>query len=402
MRHWGLDAGVVFLNHGSFGGCPKVVLAAQRAVQELIEEEPVRFFVERCEGMLDNCRRALAGLVGADANGLAFVPNATVGVNTVLASLKLDAGDELLTNSHEYNACNNALSYWGGRLGAKVVSVPVPFPVEDEGRVVEAIVRGVTPRTKLAMVSHVTSPTGLVLPVEEITRALQARGVRVLIDGAHAPGMLPLNLAKIGAEYYTGNLHKWLCTPKGCAFVHVREDLLESVRPLVISHGANSARTDRSRFRIEFDYTGTMDVSAYLCVPAAIEFLSGLVPGGLEGLMQHNRQATLSARRMMCEAFGSPTPAPESMIGSLGAVLIPPAAGGAVTPSARGYHDALQDALIERHAVQIPIMPTPGAGGVTGGKPNDQRRIIRVAMQAYNSMEQVGYMVGCVREEMGM
>jgi isopenicillin-N epimerase len=402
MRHWGLDPSVVFLNHGSFGACPRVVLEAQRRVQELIEAEPIRFFVEFCEPMLDAARLRLAELVGCDAEGIALVPNATAGVNTVLASMQFEAGDELLTNSHEYNACNNALVRWGGVKGARVVSARVPFPVRDEGEVIDAIMGSVTSRTKLAMISHVTSPTGLVMPVRELTKALQARGVRVLIDGAHAPGMVPLNLAEIGAEYYTGNLHKWLCTPKGCAFVHVREDVRGEVRPLIVSHGANAERAGRSRFRLEFDYVGTFDVSAYLCIPPAEEFLSGLVEGGLSGLMRHNRENALSARRVLCAALGAREAAPASMIGALAAVELPSPPGGVILPSVRGYHDRLWDELIERHGIQVPIMPFPPKElGATYGPGNPQTRVVRVAMQAYNAMGQVEYLGRCLVEELG-
>ena len=400
-KHWDLDPGVVFLNHGSFGARPRAVLEKQRDVQRLIEREPVRFFVELCEGMLDDSRRALAGLLACDAEGLAFVPNATTGVNTVLASLRFEAGDELLTNTHEYNACNNALVRWGERWGAKVLSVNVPFPVRDEGEVIDSVLRGVTKRTKLAMLSHVTSPTGLVFPVEELTRSLQARGVRVLIDGAHAPGMVPLNLKEISAEYYTGNLHKWLCTPKGCAFVYVREDVRAEVRPLVTSHGANAISAERSRFRLEFDYVGTFDVSAYLCVPAAMEFLSGLVPGGIEGLMRHNRANALGARRVLCAALGSKEAAPESMIGTLAAVQMPMPSAIEARPSRRGYHDGLQDDLIERHGIQVPIMWfPPGGKGADRSGDATRARIVRVSMQAYNAMGQVEYLVRCLGEEM--
>lgn len=400
-RHWSHDPGVVFLNHGSFGGCPRVVLERQREVQDLIEREPVRFFVELCEPLLDRARGVLAAFLGCDGEGLAFVPNATAGVNTVLASLDLQAGDELLTNAHEYNACNNALAVWGARRGARVVSVSPGLPVRSAGEVTDAVLAGVTRRTKLALISHVTSPTGLVFPVAEMTGALQARGVQVLIDGAHAPGMVALSLKSINADYYTGNLHKWLCTPKGCAFVHVREDRREGIRPLVISHGANATRAERSRFRVEFDYVGTYDVSAYLCIERAIAFLSALVPGGMAGLMAHNRTNAIEARRILNEALEQEPISPESMLGSLASVHLPDPAGGVIRPSLRGYHDRLSDALIERHAIQAPVMPfPPREPGVTYGPDRPQHRMLRVAMQGYNTLKQVRYLAECVQEEL--
>lgn len=399
--HWRLDPNVVFLNHGSFGACPIAVLEKQREIRELMEREPIRFFVELLEPMMDEARHCVAKLVNCDAEGVAFVPNATAGVNTVVRSLKFQPGDELLTNSHEYNACNNVLRFAAERQGAKVVSVPVPFPIRSPREVVDAVLAGITSRTKLVMLSHVTSPTGLVLPIKPLVEELTRCGIDTLIDGAHAPGMIPLDLADLGATYYTGNFHKWLCTPKGSAFLHVREDKRELIRPLIISHGANSTRTDRSRFRIEFDYTGTFEMTPFLCVPEAVRFLSSLVPGGLHGLMEHNRRMTLEARKILCKALGAEAPAPESMIGSLASVPLPDPPGGVIRPSARGYHDRLVDELIERHGIQVPVVPfPPPIPGAHYGPHHPQKRLLRVAMQAYNALEQVQYLAECVRDEL--
>ncbi len=399
--HWRLDPAVVFLNHGSFGACPTVVAERQRELHALMEREPVRFFVELLEPMLDDARRCAAGIVGADEDGLAFVPNATSGVNTVLRSLTFQPGDELLTNTHEYNACNNALRLVAERFGARVVTASPPFPVRSAQEIVAGILAGVTSRTKLVLLSHVTSPTGLVMPVGPIVEELDRCGIDTLIDGAHAPGMIPLDVRELGCTYYTGNFHKWMCTPKGSAFLWVREDKRAAIRPLAVSHGANSTRTDRSRYRLEFDYVGTFDAAPALCLPEAHRFLSSLVPGGLSGLMDHNRRMTLEARRIMCKGLGVEPPSPESMIGTLASVPLPNPPGGVIRPSRRGYHDRLWDELIERHGVQIPIMPFPPASpGSVAGPQNPQRRLIRVSMQAYNSIAQVEYLVECLREEL--
>jgi isopenicillin-N epimerase len=404
--HWRLDPDVVFLNHGSFGACPTVVLEKQRELRDLMEREPIRFFVETAEEMLDQSRAVVARLVQADAEGIAFVPNATAGVNTVVRSLKFQPGDELLTNTHEYNACDNVLRWAAEMSGAKVVSASVPFPVRSAREVTDAILARVSSRTKLVMLSHITSPTGLVLPLQPIVDELNRCGIDSLIDGAHAPGMVPIDLQALGATYYTGNFHKWLCTPKGSGFLWVRDDKRAQIRPLIISHGANSTRADRPRFRVEHDYTGTFEITPYLCIPAAIEFLSSLFPGGLSGLMEHNRRQTLEARKVLCRILASaggieqPTAiAPESMIGSLASVPIPGAPGGVIRPSPRGYHDALQDAMIERHGLQAPIVPWPQAATCPPGKQGGGR-FVRLAMQAYNSIEQVEYLGVCLREEL--
>jgi isopenicillin-N epimerase len=310
-RHWGLDPDVTFLNHGSFGACPRPVLEAQRRWQEQLEREPVHFMVEVLEGALDEARAVAAAFVGADPEGFAFVSNATTGVNTVLASLAhgaLAPGHELLTTDHAYNACRNALDLLAARTGARVVVVPIPFPCAGPDDVLRRVLAGVTERTRLALLDHVTSPTGLVLPVERLVPALAERGVDVLLDAAHAPGMLPLDLTALGAAYVTGNFHKWVCAPKGAAFLHVRADRRAAIRPLVISHGANAVRPGRSRFRLEFDWGGTDDPTAWLCVPDALRFIAGLWPGGWPEHMERNRQGALAARRRLAERLGSRCP----------------------------------------------------------------------------------------------
>jgi isopenicillin-N epimerase len=246
---WPLDPNIMFLNHGSFGACPREVLDYQAALRAEMEAEPVRFLSRELDGRLDAARGALAAFLGADADDLAFVPNATSGVNAVVRSRSFAAGDELLTTDHAYNACRNALEYVAERMGARVTVVSVPFPVASPDVIVEAVLSRVTPRTRLALIDHVTSPTGIVLPVERLCAELGARGVEIVVDGAHAPGMLPLDLGTLGATYYTGNCHKWLCAPKGSAFLWVRADQRAVVRPLTISHGANRQKPGRSRSR---------------------------------------------------------------------------------------------------------------------------------------------------------
>jgi isopenicillin-N epimerase len=383
-----LDPAVTFLNHGSFGACPRVVMETAQRLRERIEREPVRFLVAELEPLLDAARAEVAVFLGAAADDLAFVPNATAGVNTVLRSLDFAPGDELLTIDHAYNACKNALEYAAGRAGARVVVARVPFPTPGPDAVVEAVLAQVTPRTRLLLVDHVTSPTALVLPVARLVAELAARGVDTLVDAAHAPGMVPMHLDEIGAAYTAGNFHKWVCAPRAAAFLHVRRDRQEGIRPLVISHGANSPRRDRSRFRLESDWTGTFDPTPFLCVPEALRFLEGLLPshdggdpqtpgpaGGMSAWMEHNRAAALAARRTLCAALGVEPPCPEEMVGAMAAVVLPHREGARVAEATRAIVaiDPIQEALFTRFGIEVPVFAFPGLGG----------KIVRVSTPAY-------------------
>lgn len=388
-RHWMLDPEVIFLNHGSFGACPLPVLDAQRAWRERMEREPVGFFVRDLEGLLDAALAEVGAFLGADPRDLAFVPNATTGVNAVLRSLDLAQGDELLTTDHAYNACRNALEYVAARAGARVVVARIPLPLRSPDDVLDAIVSAIGSRTRLALIDHVTSPTGLVLPVERIVAALAERGVDTLVDGAHAPGMLPLDLEGLGAAYYTGNFHKWVCAPKGAAFLHVRRDRQDRVRPTVISHGANSPRADRSRFRMEFDWVGTLDPSPYLSVPAALRFGASLRPGGWPELMRAGRALALRAREVLCSALGTEAPAPASMIGTLAAVPLP--AGKSTAAGSPLYSDPLQSQLFEKYRIEVPIVPWPAPPA----------RLVRVSAAPYNRLEEYEQLASALRALLG-
>ncbi len=387
--HWGLDPHITFLNHGSFGACPHPVLEAQAFFRTQMEREPVRFFVRELDLLLEVTRKTLGQFVGANPDDLAFVPNATAGVNTVLRALALEPGDDLLTTNHAYNACRNALEFVAARSGARVVVAPIPFPIESPDAVVDVLLERTTPRTRLVLVDHVTSPTGMVLPVETIVKEFAKRGIDTLVDGAHAPGMIPLDLKTLGAAYYTGNCHKWMCAPKGAAFLHVRADKQSLVRPLSISHGANNPREDQSRFRLEFDWTGTADPTPFLAIPETLRFMSSLLPDGMVGLANHNRNMALAARRMLCETLACAPPAPESMIGSLAAVVLPDAEGTAPEPPL--FIDPLQNYLFLRHGIEVPIVPFP----------KWPKRLVRISAQIYNDPEDYRRLGAVLADEFG-
>jgi isopenicillin-N epimerase len=384
---WPLDRSVDFLNHGSYGACPAEILRYQATLRAEMEAEPVRFLGRELDDRLDVARAGLAAFVGADPDDLAFVSNATGGVNAVLRSLRLAPGDELLTTDHAYQACRNTLDFVAERSGARVVTVTLPFPVTSPQAIVDVVLAGVTPRTRLALLDHITSPTALILPLERLVAALAARGVDSVVDGAHAPGMVPLDLRALGAAYYSGNCHKWLCTPKGSAFLWVRRDRQAEIHPLTISHGAKGERAGRSRFRLEFDWTGTQDPTAWLTVPMAIDYLAGLVPGGWPALMARNRALALEARRLLCAAAGTEPACPEEMIGSIASVILP---DNRTVETGWRVRDPIQGRLFEAWGIEVPIMRWPAP----------PKRMIRVSAQLYNHLPQYVRLAEALRKEL--
>ena len=381
---WALDPAVVFLNHGSFGACPRDILALQTSLRERMEAEPVRFLARELEPLLDASRARLAKFLSTAAANLAFVPNATTGINAVLRSLEFKPGDEILTTNHDYNACHCAAVEIARRAGARVVVAHVPFPLASSDDVVAAVMAAVTDRTRLAMLDHVTSPTALIFPVTQLVRALAERGIETLVDGAHAPGMLPVNLDEMRPAYYAGNGHKWLCAPKGAGFLYVRPDVQEQLQPAVISHGYNTPRPGRNALHTRFDWVGTLDPTPWLCVGAAIDWCAALLPGGFAELMRRNHELACEARRLLCEKLNVPPLCPDEMLGAMATVVLPSRLQGKPTPL--GVLDPLHLALLERAAIEIPV--------VNWGDPS--QRYVRISAQIYNTREQFAWLAAAL------
>lgn len=386
-NHWSLDPDVTFLNHGSFGAAPRVVLEEQRRLRDELERRPIEFLApeRELEPKLDHVRTVLSDRFGCRFGDLAFVRNATDGVNAVLRSFPFDQENEILMTNHGYGACRNAARYVAGRHGGRVRVVDIPFPVTGPEQVLEAIKGAVTDWTRLIIVDHVTSPTGIILPVKEIVAYAHQHDIRVLVDGAHAPGMIPLSIDELDADYYTGNLHKWICAPKAAGFLHVKEKYQHEVRPTAISHAAATGRPGRSRFLAEFDWTGTFDPSPLLSVPKALEFLDNVLPGGLDAVRKANHRLAMEGGNLVAEALGAETPAPESMIGSLRTIPLP--AGVAVTD---GGVDPLQQVLMAKYQIEVPIVHWPKPG----------KRWIRISAQLYNQLSDYEKLGAALRTEL--
>jgi isopenicillin-N epimerase len=381
---WTLDPEVAYLNHGSFGACPRQVLEFQAELRAQLEREPADFIIRQLPGRMADARQALGRFVGADPEGLAFVSNATMGVNAALRAWELRPGDEILTTDHTYGACRKAAEFIASRRQARVVVARLPFPPIRQEDVLSAVTAAVTPRTRVAMLDHVTSPTALVFPIRELVAALRGRGVETIVDGAHALGMVPLDLDQLGAACYTSNAHKWLCAPKGAAFVHVREDLRDRVRPLVVSHGYDPACGGVS-FRREWDWIGTTDPTPWLSIPECLRYLGGLVAGGWPALMQRNHDLALKGREILLEAFHLEPPCPTSMLGSMAAIPLPAAQSG--SPVERLDQDALASWTHER-GIESWFFPWSCPGG----------KIVRISAQLYNHEDQYRALASLLRQ----
>ncbi len=380
---WPLDPQVQFLNHGSFGACPTHVLEHQAELRARLERRPVEFLGRKLPLLLNEGRLAMAGFLGCAADDLVFIRNATAGVNAVVQSIPLSPGDELVVTDHAYLACRNALDFAAERAGARVRVARIPFPLESADQIAQAITSSVSSQTRLVMMDHITSATALLFPVERVIRELE--GVEVLIDGAHAPGMVEINLDKLRPTYYAGNCHKWLCAPKGSGFLYVQRDRQASIRPTAISHGA-TLHGKQSRFQAEFDWTGTDDPTSILSVPEAIRFLGSLLPGGWSELMARNRALALEARRRLCAALSVPLPCPDELIGSMAAIPIP---AEAAPPRNSAFDvDPLQQELLDRYRIEVPIdswsIPS--------------MRLLRLSAQLYNRPEQYDLLARALRE----
>ena len=348
LQHWSLDPAVVHLNHGSYGGCLRVVTDAATAWRARLEAAPMRFMVLDWQPALDHARDALAAFVGADPARTVMLPSSTTGVAIALASATLAAGDEILTTDHAYRACMNQLKRLAAARGAtiRVVTIPLPF---DAGALVDAVARAITPRTRLALFDHITSPTALVLPIAALVAACRARGIQTVVDGAHAPGQLPLDVTAIGATWYIGNHHKWVCAPKGSGFLAVAPDA--AAHPVVTSHGASPEYGPANRLHAELDWAGTHDPSPHLAVPTALTAVAD-AGGGWPAIFARNHALVLALRDRLIDALGPATRlAPDAALGCM--VTLPITLPAGVTPG------ALQTRVLQ-DGWEIPIVDFPG------------------------------------------
>ncbi|MBL8698293.1 MAG: aminotransferase class V-fold PLP-dependent enzyme [Alphaproteobacteria bacterium] len=346
-RLFALDPEAAFLNNGSFGACPTRVLEAQDAIRREMERQPVAFFADILPVRLRAAAQRLAGFLGAAGDDIVFVENATAGMNAVLRSLRFARGDEILTTDHVYGAVRQVLRHLEATAGVVVVEPTLPWPVRDEAAVVEAVARGLTPRTRLLVIDHIASRSALILPVAKLVELAKAQGVPVLVDGAHAPGQVELDVPALGADWVIGNCHKWLFAPKGAAFLWARADRQAELHPPVISHGYGGG------FVAEFDWVGTRDASAWLAVPDALDFLEALGPARVR---ERNHALVTAMAETLASAWRTEVGAARPLFGAMATVRMP-----AGLPPTWEAGRALRKRLWDTHRVEVPIMPVGDA-----------------------------------------
>lgn len=364
LQHWTLEPGMRFLNHGSFGATPRELLEVQARWRARMEAQPVRFFIDELPGLLRDAASQLAAFVGTAPARLGFVENASTGVCAVIGSLALRPGDQVLTTDHVYNAVRNAMRHEAGRAGAEAIEVKLGMPLAGPESIVAAIETALSARTKLLVIDHIASPSAIVMPVERIVALARSRGVPVLVDGAHGPGMVDLNVDAIGADWYVGNCHKWLCAPKGAGFIAASPKPAFEVHPTVISHSYGLG------FTAEFDKIGTRDATAWLTVPDAIKFHERL---GGAGLRARNATLARDSARQIAAALGTECGAPDAMFGSMATIRLP----GSL-PAERSIAASVHDYLWREHRIEAPVMILNG------------RLWIRISAQAYNEPADYG------------
>lgn len=372
---WRFAPDLTLLNHGSYGSCPALVAEAQAELRRRMELDPVRFFKHDLEWYMDATRRALGAFVNAPPEDLALVGNATLAVATTLHAVGLQAGDEVVVTNHEYRATINELDRICAHTGARKVVAHVPFPEVTPDDVVNAVLGAITERTKLVVVSHIASGSALVFPVDRIVPAVRELGVPVLVDGAHAPGQVKIDVRALRPTFYAASSHKWLCTPKGTGFFYADPEWQGGTKPLALSCRVGDLRADRKPFLCDFDYIGTNDYSANLSTPVAIAHMGAQMPGGWDELYRRNHTLVRAGAHLICETLGLDQPVPDAMTGTMVGIRLPDHPDGHVTGAV--YDDPIWDRLVEHHRIQVPIWDLPGLA----------YRVMRVSAQLYNTLD---------------
>ncbi|HSW61626.1 MAG TPA: aminotransferase class V-fold PLP-dependent enzyme [bacterium] len=371
LKLFGIEKGFTALNHGSFGACPVEIINCQFELIKKMESLPTRFFTRIVKPLMKESIEILSGFVNAPANDMVFVRNATTAANAVINSIHFEKGDEIVTTNLIYGSCRNALDHAARTKGAVVKKAVIPFPVKSENEITESILGLITKRTKLIFIDHVTSETAMIMPVKKITDEANRLGIDIFIDGAHAPGMVPLDISAINPTYYTGNCHKWICAPKGSAFLFVRPDRQESTIPPVISNYFRQGETANEKLHNSFDWSGTMDYTSHACVGKTIEYLRNNVDGGWNGIIKRDHELAIKGRSIITKELHLDQFLPDELIGSMATIKLN---SNAIIDPSTGL-DVIQMKLLDEYKIEALI---------TTLYPSKER-ILRISAALYNT-----------------
>jgi isopenicillin-N epimerase len=377
-----VEKGYIALNHGSFGACPREILNYQNQLRAKMESLTTRFFLTELKPLLKDSLSSLAKYVNSPVEDIAFVRNATTAANSVLFSLNWERGDEIVTTNLIYESCRNLINHIAETKGINLKTVEINFLPKSEDEIISAIVGQLSPKTKLVFIDHITSETSLIMPVEKICEELHKREIPVFVDGAHAPGMVELDLKKLSVDYYTGNCHKWICAPKASAFLYAKPERKEELKPAVIGNYFFKGNTESERFFNRFYWSGTDDYTPQCSAGRTIRYFENLVPGGWESIKKQNRAKVIAGRNIISEKLGFTVYTPEKMTGSM--VTIP--LGSQFVPEERSGLDIWQLELLMKYrieAVIIPLYPT-------------RERALRLSAHLYNTLDDYAYLAECL------
>ena len=371
LKLFGIEKGFVALNHGSFGACPTEIINYQFELVKKMESLPTRFFTRIIKPLTKESMEILSSFVNVPAKDMVFVRNATTAANAVINSMPFQKGDEIVTTNLIYGSCRNALDHAAQTKGAVIKKAAIPFPVKSENEITESILGLITKKTKLIFIDHVTSETAMIMPVKKICNEANRLGIDIFIDGAHAPGMIPLDISAINPTYYTGNCHKWICAPKGSAFLYVRPDRQENTIPPVISNYFRQGETANEKLHNSFDWSGTMDYTSHACVGKTIEYLRDNIDGGWNEIMKRNHELAITGRNIIAKELHLDQYLPDELIGSMATIKLN---STAVIDPSTGL-DIIQIELLDKYNIETVI---------TTLYPTKQR-ILRISAALYNN-----------------
>jgi len=381
---WNLNPNIVHLNHGSFGGSPRYIIEKQKEYIDLLESEPVDFSVRQWYPHYFDNKKALAEYIGTSAHNFYLVPNTTIGINHILHNIR-ESGKQWLTTNHGYGACLHAFHKVGEDKGNEIIKIQIPFPLQDENQILEALNDGISPRTSMAMIDYISSATGILFPIKKIIELLHSKGIKVIVDAAHAPGMIDFVLDELNADYFVANCHKWICSPKGSAFVYVNPKHQQTYKPIFYSFYNDWNTESAAHWSNQFIWEGTKDYSAYLCIKEAIEYLPSLIDGGWSELKHHNKSLALKGAKYIGDKLELELPVPESMLGS---IITIPLWDDKIPTINFNYYTEVKNILYDQYKIEVPCFFFPQA----------PKQYFRISAQLYNSMEQYEYLAASLLE----